>query len=64
MAVRWEPEMLDRWQVPDLGYRKEMGRTFGGMPRDSREEPSFGVSAVPEGRELKGLRGGVGVELV
>lgn len=22
MAVRWEPEMLGGWQVPDLGYRK------------------------------------------
>lgn len=56
--------MQGGWQVPDLGYRKEMGKAFGEMPRDSREEPSFRVSAVPEGRELKGLKGGVGVELV
>lgn len=41
-----------------------MGRAFSGMPTDSREEPSFWVSVVPEGRELKGLTGGVGVELV
>lgn len=46
--------MLGGRQFPDLGYWKEMGRAFGGMPRDSREEPASRCQLCLRGGSLKG----------